>query len=1612
MLSTSITTPSVATLTSAQRLEVLLEHTGDLDQAEVLQATIPQWLVTADLSVAQAFNSTVQQSNLSYGKAREVLARLKPMDEFCRQELSRLLRQKWTVDVDVERDTLEITTRILASTGLVPVAWEAGKKTQSRSLLHAAMENFAIEETRQGGIAGESLIRINAIPQTGTEITPAKFAALCRELNLGARYLRHINEVLALPAITTGNPPGPATPADIRQLKLLDLQVAAHMAYLKKDISSTAYTMLLRVIEQAVPAAQAKGALFDGAPVIWQGLMIDEVCICGVLVFTKASIDTAPSAKCMVYMPNEPRRPLYEYASLDEFKTYLTLHLQSKSYRKRFAEQYLLQYDKADFFSRFDKSKKLGAFISMSANTRLDDFFFNSFVSKTQKDARALVVPNADVDELQRDKTIQSLLDGGLFLLNAASFFVPVIGQLMLAVAVVEIIGEVYEGVQDWSHGDCGEALAHLLNVVESLAQMAAFAAGQKIVSSLASKVVRTKPDFFNSYMPIKNAAGDPRLWKSDLKSYEQPLTGSEEMIADANGLYSLNDQKYVRIDDRYHLVKFDADAESWKIKHPMRLGEYSPVLVHNGQGGWRHAGERPQEWTEGAYALKRLDSRLASVDESRLENIRQATGCSLSQLHQLSEENLPLPARLQDSIERFRLEQRISDCIATLEKGDPKTALYAAEQMMALPSMNGWPSGRYIRVVEGEDFTEYFPTNALIANQDLAVDVTKEEMAQGRLLERMVAGLYPNEVETLLGGKVTGQTQNDALAKKLAASMKGERLALFNRLYAQHDTSSASDAGVLRSAFPQLPYDITKELIDSASSVERLRLRDKKRVPMRLAQRAREALAEVKLDRAISGFHLPQIADVDTQNLAFSLLEYLPGWDSEFLLELREGTIKGPVLRSIGKPGSVLTRTIVQSAEGYRVYDIYGTVLGSVIPGPDAVYQAIVKALPEAQRSAMGLGAIGPAQVSTLRSQVIARAIEDRVQSTRLLSNEPVAETVTSISCIQASPPAPSSHASGLMSKARKLYPLKTDAHISTLLDSLGSDHLSRAKAIQQRQKQLEKLRAALKAWRNDDTEMRKLSGDLNEYKQSRRQVADTIEDAWRQMVRVRDEQRSSSVPGLKLDSMRVGKLPTLPPDIDFSHVELLSLKNMEQGNDLAYFIKHFKKLQSLEMDDNQLTLLPEAISSMTDLKYLSLTNNKLAMTEQTLKKLTAMRFLETLSLSKNPLGTPPDVSKMFDLRLLMLRDTRATELPKGLAKLPNLERVDLRDNDITTLPDWLFTIPKSFSETINLRTNPLVKASADKLKEYRDRVGVGMGYLEDDIARLDEQSAKALWLPEEVSVTYTARGAIWTAFKDDPGSDGLFRLLAELGNTADGQHVREDMTRRVWAVLEAAEGSAELREQVFELAANPINCTDSAALNFSHLEVAVEIEKVTGLMDSEEPTADSLLKLGKGLFRLDQLDQITQAHIVKHPSADHLEVGLAYRTGLVNDLELPGQPQHMRYKSLGGVSAQDLQAAKAQVQTAEQSSELVTFLTQRPFWIDYLKRAYPSDFSSTMDPFHERLQKVFDQKDTLKDGDFRTQLDAIKDEQVAKENTLLEKLTKDVMKLADTDTCAIGER
>ena len=785
-------------------------------------------------------------------------------------------------------------------------------------------------------------------------------------------------------------------------------------------------------------------------------------------------------------------------------------------------------------------------------------------------------------------------------------------------------------------------------------------------------------------------------------------------------------------------------------------------------------------------------------------------------------------------------------------------------------------------------------------------------------------------------------------------------------------------------------------------------------RVPMGLAQNVREASSAVRMDRALSGFYLPHIANADTEKLAIQLLPRLSGWDANLRLELRDQTLTGRLLETIGEqPATRLNScTLVKLKVGYEAFDGDGKSLGQVAMGPDSLYEAILKVLTASQRKAMGFLESKPDDSSRLRSKLLQSALDQREASAQVLVTGKFEPEPSKAACMQADSSAEkSTHTRALLRKVKKLYPLFSDAQANAFLDDLGGDHLTRATRVKQLQRDLDQLCDVLEGWSTDEAGMKAAGGVLSEVKNSRQTAAYVIEDSFRRQIFMPDEHGKPQC-GLKLDGMRVGKMPILPLGLHFDHVKQLSLKNMDQGNDLAYFLKAFRQVESLELDSNKLSLLPEVISLMPALKRLSLAGNQIQLTESTSLKLANLRTLQTLNLSDNPLGDVPDVSKMFDLRYFSVRNTRAKELPKGLQRLLNLDRVDLRDNDIQVLPDWLFRMPKRFTETLNVRNNPLSATSITQLKGYRDRLGIGLGYLENDIARLDEQQARSLWLTETEGKVGRPRQRIWTALKDEPAAEGLFHLLAELGNTADSHYVREDMSRRVWEVLEAAEADATLREQLLDLAANPINCTDSAALNFSHLEVAVEVQKVTRPTGARRVTAASLLKLGRGLFQLEQLDKIAVEHAAKNRTLDPLEVCLAYRTGLADDFDLPGQPRHMRHASLSGVTEADLETAMLRVKTAELSPLWLKFLARQSFWCNYLESLHAQRFDDNDQRFQTEMEELFEKREKLISAEYQSISMSILSRRASSRNALIEELTQEAMRRDELGICALSDR
>ncbi|MHC8306739.1 NEL-type E3 ubiquitin ligase domain-containing protein [Pseudomonas sp. PB3P13] len=1601
MLSKPDATPPVVTFSRAHRLEALLDHTADLDKAEVLQNSIPPWLENPDLTVLQALKTTFDQINLAHVKAAQVLGNLKPLDLFCKERLTRLLKEKWAVDVDVEKDSLEIINTYYRSAAGLVVPLRGVTTTTSRSLLHAAMENFTLAESESGGLPWKSLIKINGKAAPGTEITPVKFAALCRNLDLGALYQRHIGEVFALPDKPQGLVPvsDSASAADIRRMKLLDLQAAVHMACLKDDISATAYTMLLSVIAQDLPVAQTKGAVFDGGPVTWQGLMIHDICIYGALVFSNVSVDAESNAKCVVYLPNEPRRPVYEYASLDEFKVYLSLKLQVKSYRERFSRLYLAGHDAAVFFAAFDADKSLGT-LSAAPSTCLSDFFFSAFMGKARQDALALAVPTEKVDEQEREKAFKALVKDGLVLLNVAALFVPVLGQLMLTAAVVDTVSEVYEGVEDWTHGERKAALSHLLHVVENVAQLAAFTVGGKVVSDAFKRGVQAHTAFFDGFEAVARADGKSQLWKPDLQAYRQAAALPGGLRPDSSGIYKQGARTSIVMDRETYRVSHDSASREWRINHPSRPTAFAPAVERDVEGGWRHVYEHAHEWPDSGYALSRTDPSLNSLSQGELAQVAEITGLTPAKLYRLHVSDLPLPQRLKDCIERIKLDRRITRMISELERAGTTNAEFTQEQLRTLPRLPGWPAERFIEVLDDHAVVvSRFPETAPEDDVLNGVKVSQAQLTAGRLFDTVIAGLDPAEVDALVGTSTT-DPGHLLLRRKMASTLRRDPRPLLEWLYQSYDGSVTGDVATLREHAPDLPSRVCRELLENASAKDRLLLREQKIPGLTLVQHIRQAGLEIRQDRALTGLYSPQLADADTDALVLGLMDRVQGWDEQFRLEVRQGSTAGTLLGSVGSADALKREVIVKTPAGYQVTLRSGSPVTTETSA--TLLESIPHALSASQRTKMGVSGGDHFDTLPLRERLLAAGTADPVRTTRVLRGEPTAAPAHLSSCVQADPPAINRYAKGWIRKVRKLYPTFSDAEVAAFLDSAGSTNELRANRIKELQQQWKTLRTVLHNWRHDEAQMKKLPGTLNDVRVSRRQVAHAIENCWRRVKPARwplGEEYTT----LKLERNPCGQLPTLTEQ-DVAHVRHLSIKSMNAGDELAYFLKPFKGLVRLELEHNQLTRLPEALSHMPDLEHLRLDANKLALTGHTLRKLADLRKLKILGLSGNRLGATVDVSKMLDLQSLFLADTHTTELPVGLARLPYLDVVNLERNEIRELPAWLFNASSDFTHKLNLRHNPFSQATQARLAAYRSKTGIGMGFAVDDDAILNEQRARDLWMPGSHEENYAKRDATWAALKNEPGSEGFFRTLSEVGSTADNRYGHEDMTRRVWSVIDAVQADPQLREELLPLAVRA-NCDDSAALIFSNLEMRVHRDAAVRLSANAHDEAARLLSLGRSLFRQDYLDTLAAEKAKADPKLDPVEVALAYRTGLAEKLELVGQPRHMRFASLSGVKPTDLDAACDKVLKAELTSDFVNSISKRDFWEEFLRKRHAAQFSTLDAPFHVQMETALEEETPA--GGENPAVTAVRQKHQKAVDALVNRLTEEALKASDAQTC-----
>ncbi|NER61092.1 hypothetical protein G3435_16170 [Pseudomonas sp. MAFF212428] len=300
-----------------------------------------------------------------------------------------------------------------------------------------------------------------------------------------------------------------------------------------------------------------------------------------------------------------------------------------------------------------------------------------------QGDAAALAVPTAQVDRQVREDRLKALESAGLTLLGVAASFVPGISQVMLATTVGQLLGEVFEGVRDWSHGQRTQALQHLLGVGQALA------AGVVLTAGVSAAVMALKRSaFVDRLMPIMRGAGQYRLWHADLAAYQYPGRLPLQAQVRSDGLIQAEGRLWLRQDAQVYEVQRSAGA--WCLRHPLHDDAYAPSLEHNGEAAWRLPGEHPLLWQERLAMLRRFGPQAEGLTDAVAEQVLDVVGVDADMLRGLHVENRRLPAALSDTLARLRLDARIDAFFQQLDGGTAPDALDADLYRLAQAQLHG----------------------------------------------------------------------------------------------------------------------------------------------------------------------------------------------------------------------------------------------------------------------------------------------------------------------------------------------------------------------------------------------------------------------------------------------------------------------------------------------------------------------------------------------------------------------------------------------------------------------------------------------------------------------------------------------------------------------------------------------------------------------------------------------------------------------------------------------------------------------------------------------------------------------------------------------------------
>jgi len=641
------------------------------EQRQALRAALPAalpWLAASSArypEVIQALQAE-QQRHQAHAKAvSEFLEQLPSAEAFAEPLLRQALKNTFGLDLDVRRTFLFNAARASVDESRInggdPVA-NAFQivKMATQSLLLSALQNFEAFEAEEGGMQDGRRTSLIFTSDTGqildpshdVPLLPERFALLCRTLDLGGRYQQLIDTAFR-PAPVGGESAEAAASARQAHFKLFEqssFRLTVHLAFLQGTIDRTLYDDLLQAGEKHDPSGGCS-------------LSLCEVELSGIVLFARGQ-------RVVVYMPEEPQQPLQAFDSLAVFQDSLRLRLKEPAWRAYFMG-FIPARERATLMRRIQRilyprvwnpggwyEEQFDAQADLRlAMPRISESLFDALlrrrIAQLKDDSLFHAVPTATQDHKSVEDKVRYFLEIGFNALNFAAFAVPVLGQVMLVVNAALLGYEVYEGFDSLAKGEREQAWNYFMDVVENLALMAALG----VVGGAQARFTGNLPVAVRSMRPVTLGDGSVRLWKPDLTPFAYDIELPSWLRQGDNGLYHHEGRDWLRLEGRYYSVRtLLGEQPAYVLEHPSRPGAYEPSIRHNGNGGWWHELETPEQW-RGMQLFSRLGPFEAEISEAMALRALRISGVSEAHLRQSLLDSRRPPALLSDTLRRLSLE-------------------------------------------------------------------------------------------------------------------------------------------------------------------------------------------------------------------------------------------------------------------------------------------------------------------------------------------------------------------------------------------------------------------------------------------------------------------------------------------------------------------------------------------------------------------------------------------------------------------------------------------------------------------------------------------------------------------------------------------------------------------------------------------------------------------------------------------------------------------------------------------------------------------------------------------------------------------------------------------